>query len=58
MPIYKYTPVFKKRVIWKYTQQIYLLFSSYLFDEEIKGVYISDIFSNSNILENGCIAIW
>ena len=58
MPIYKYTPVFKTSVIWKYTQQIYLLFSSYLFDEEIKGVYISDIFSNSNILENGCIAIW
>lgn len=58
MPIYEYTPVFKNGVIWKYTQQIYLLFSSYLFDEEIKGVYISDIFSNSNILENGCIAIW
>lgn len=57
MPIYKYTPVFKNGVIWKYTQQIYLLFSSYLFDEEIKGVYISYIFSNSNILENGCIAI-
>lgn len=44
MPIYKYTPVFKTSVIWKYTQQIYLLFSSYLFDEEIKGVYISYIF--------------
>lgn len=44
MPIYEYTPVFKNGVIWKYTQQIYLLFSSYLFDEEIKGVYISDIF--------------
>lgn len=57
MPIYKYTPVFKTSVIWKYTQQIYLLFSSYLFDEEIKGVYISYIFANSNILENGCIAI-
>lgn len=53
MPIYKYTPVFKTSVIWKYTQQIYLLFSSYLFE----GVYISYIFSNSNILENGCIAI-
>lgn len=57
MSIYKYTPVFKTSVIWKYTQQVYLLFSSYLFDEEIKGVYISCIFSNSNILENGCIAI-
>lgn len=53
MPIYKYTPVFKTSVIWKYTQQIYLLFSSYLFDEEIKGVIFLTFFQIPTFLKMG-----